>query len=567
MTELQDFNDLGIYPKARIVEQKLPCPKCSTERRKKNDPCLSINLEKGFYNCHHCGWSGNVKMKAKKQFVKPDQHFIELSDRTLSYFLKRGISPTTLAHWKVSESVEYMPQVQSKRKTINFNYYRDRELVNIKYRDAEKNFKLVQGAELIFYGLDNIKELDHCYIVEGEMDALSLHEAGVYSVVSVPNGASKGNQRLEYLDNCFSYFEGKEQIVLCTDNDNAGMALRNELARRLGSYRCKYVEWGEYKDANELLIAEGAEALRKALKEPKSFPLEGIVNIEDIWDSVLNYNENGIVNYSMEMGDSDDYLKLSLGEWTVVTGIPNSGKSDVVDQICVNLALKHDWRIGMFAPESFPYEGHIKRIANKLNQTNCSNDLLNQSKDFIKDHFHFVKIDLENLTLSAILDKFRELVLQRGINVVVIDPWNTLDHSAQQDHSYIGRMLSEITQFCQQTNTHLFLVAHPRKMESINGQYRVPTPYDISGSSDFFNKAYNCMTVFRVLNQPYPKYGSDIVQVHIQKVKRKENGKQGIYEVAPDFKNGGVYRPVNQHEKKISIEKDRIDEELGQIPF
>jgi hypothetical protein len=73
--------------------------------------------------------------------------------------------------------------------------------------------------------------------------------------------------------------------------------------------------------------------------------------------------------------------------------------------------------------------------------------------------------------------------------------------------------------------------------------------------------------VFRVLNQPYPKYGSDIVQVHIQKVKRKENGKQGIYEVAPDFKNGGVYRPVNQHEKKISIEKDRIDEELGQIPF
>ena len=106
-------------------------------------------------------------------------------------------------------------------------------MVNVKYRDGQKNFKMVSGAELIFYGLDNIKTMEKIYIVEGEIDALSLHEAGIYSVCSVPNGASKGNQRLEYLDNCFEYFKDKTEIILCTDNDNPGIELRNELSRRL----------------------------------------------------------------------------------------------------------------------------------------------------------------------------------------------------------------------------------------------------------------------------------------------------------------------------------------------
>ena len=168
-----------------------------------------------------------------------------------------------------------------------------------------------------------------------------------------------------------------------------------------------------------------------------------------------------------------------------------------------------------------------------------------------------MKIDLENLTLKSILDHFRQLVFQKGVNVCVIDPWNQLDHSAQKDHSYIGRMLSEITQFCQQTKTHLFLVAHPRKMESMNGVYRVPTPYDISGSSDFFNKAYNCLTVFRNLGQR-TKLGSDSVQIYVQKVKRKENGQQGDFMIAPDFKNGGVYKTIDGNVQRIQVLTDEI---------
>lgn len=121
-----------------------------------------------------------------------------------------------------------------------------------------------------------------------------------------------------------------------------------------------------------------------------------------------------------------------------------------------NLAEKHNFRCAIFAPESFPYEGHIKRIANKLNGKNCDNDMLNATKDFISEHFYWVKIDLKNLTLESILKEFRQLVFQRGINICVIDPWNMLDHTTQRDYGYIGHKLSLLTQFVQQTNTHLF---------------------------------------------------------------------------------------------------------------
>ena len=555
MKTFNDFNiDVGNKSTGKIKTQ---CPECSATRKNKRDKCLSVDLDQGLFNCHNCGFSGTTKFQKKPEYVKPEKIKVNLTSRVVEWFNKRGITEPTLVHWKIGESLQFFPQVGKKRRAINFNYYRDNELLNVKYRDSEKNFKMVSGAELVFYGLDNIKEMETVYIVEGEMDALSLHESGLYSVCSVPNGASKGNQRLEYLDNCFEYFKDKKQIIICTDNDNPGIELRNELARRFGAYRCKYVEFGDFKDANEVLMSKGGETLRNIIKGAKNFPLEGILNIDNIWDNVLNYNENGVKNYSIGLPNSDNYFKMSPGEWTVVTGIPNAGKSDVVDQICCNMATRYDMRCAMFSPESFPYEGHIKRIANKLNEKNCDNNDLNQTKDFIQDHFFWVKIDLENLTLEGILNAFRDLVFQKGINVCVIDPWNMLDHSAQRDHSYIGKALSQITQFCQQTNTHLFLVAHPRKIESDNGSYKKPTLYDISGSADFFNKAYNGMIVFRCIGQK-TQYNSDIVKMYVEKVKRKENGQLGDFDIAPDFNAGGIYKDISLASKKFEVITDSL---------
>jgi len=554
MNNLEELRNLGIIIKSG-GSNKTTCPKCSHNRKNKKDPCLSVDIENGLYHCHHCGWNGNVKFKKKKEYILPEKINTNLNERIITWFNNRGISESTLLHFKIGESIEYIPQLKVKRRVINFNYYRDNQIVNIKFRDGEKNFKLVSGAELIFYGLNNIKDSEICYIVEGEMDALAMFEAGLYSVVSVPNGANKGSQKLDYLDNCYEYFKEKKSIILCTDNDEAGLSLRNELARRFGSHRCKYVEFEEFKDANEVLIEKGGEYLRKLIQSAKDFPIEGIINIDNIWQSVLNYNENGVENFTIGLDGSDNYFKMSFGEWSVVSGIPNSGKSDVLDQVLCNITMRHGFRCAMFSPESFPYEAHIKRIANKLLSKNCNNEDLNDVKDFIEEHFYWIKIDLENLTLKGILEQFRQLVFQKGVNICVIDPWNMLDHSAQRDFSYVGRELSQITQFCQQTNTHVFLVAHPRKIESEGGQYKKVTMYDISGSSDFFNKTYNGIICHRNIGQK-TKYGSDSVTIYIEKIKRKANGQLGSFEIAPDFKNGGVYKEILLNDKGITIIKD-----------
>ena len=162
---IEEFNQLGIYPKPAPAEQQLICPKCSHKRKKKTAKVLSVNIEKGVYCCHHCGWTGNVKFKPKKEYIKPPDVKTDISPRMISWFNKRGISEATISHWKIGESTEYFPQISKNRKAINFKYYRDSELINIKFRDAEKNFKMVSNAELLFYGIDHIKEMEKIYIV------------------------------------------------------------------------------------------------------------------------------------------------------------------------------------------------------------------------------------------------------------------------------------------------------------------------------------------------------------------------------------------------------------------
>ena len=144
-----------------------------------------------------------------------------------------------------------MPQTGKEENTIKFNYMIGDQLINIKYRDARKNFKLYKGAEKIFYNINSIIGYNWCVIVEGEMDAAAVHEIGIRNVISVPNGATLNHNNLDYLDSCIDYFADKEKVIIAVDNDTAGEALKQELIRRLGSEVCFTVDFGEYKDANE----------------------------------------------------------------------------------------------------------------------------------------------------------------------------------------------------------------------------------------------------------------------------------------------------------------------------
>ena len=139
-----------------------------------------------------------------------------VSDKVIEWFKTRGISQQTLFDLRIDEGPEYMPQTGKTENVIKFNYFMGDQLINIKYRDGRKNFKLYKGAEKVFYNINSIIGYEYCVIVEGEMDVLALHEAGIPNAISVPNGATLNTNNLEYLDACIDYFEDKDKIILAS---------------------------------------------------------------------------------------------------------------------------------------------------------------------------------------------------------------------------------------------------------------------------------------------------------------------------------------------------------------
>ena len=284
--EIETFNQYDL----QVGKREGTCPLCSHTRKPKNQKskCAMYDWERGLGTCMNCNEVFQLhtfkrQSNKLKEYTKPVwENKTDLSDRVIKWFESRGISQKTLVKMKVTEGVEYMPQTGKNENTIQFNYFINNELINIKYRDGRKNFKLVKGAEKVFYNIDNTINSEYVVIVEGEMDALSYVESGILSVVSVPNGATINNTNLDYLDSCIDYFDSKEKIILAVDTDEAGVTLKQELIRRLGAERCFTVEFGIHKDANEFLVANGRDTLYSSVDKAKPVPIENVVTLKDI---------------------------------------------------------------------------------------------------------------------------------------------------------------------------------------------------------------------------------------------------------------------------------------------
>ena len=535
-------------------EEALTCPICSEDRKKKNVKCFSWNHSKNLGACNHCGSafynSKSVKIE-EKTYILPEKNLTALNEKAVKWFESRGISKSTIMRFNLSGNDAYMPQIQKEVYCIQFNYELNSELVNVKYRDAQKNFKLVSGAKLIFYNLDAVKDLDTVTIVEGEMDCLSMYEAGIYDCISVPNGASKGNQRLDYLDNCIDYFENKKKIVIATDNDEAGIMLRNELARRLGKERCKIMYYPEgFKDANQILTEAGAEFLKQYWESSYDFPLEGIKNVIDFEAEVDYMYLNGFPTGKKIGFDSfDNLLTWSPGQVTGVTGIPGSGKSEFVDQILVKLA-QQDYKIGLFSAENQPEQYHFAKLASKFigksfyshNKTyQMSTDEFGEAKHFVNENFFFVELKDENLSIDNMIGKIKELVTRRGIDIFLIDPWNYLEHkqtNGQSETQYIGECLTKLCNVAKSLQIHIIIVAHPTKIQKDKetGKYKVATLYDIAGSANWYNKLDNGISV-------YLDRDEEIVEVYVQKVRFSWCGKVGVAKFKWDYWTG-IYKEL-----------------------
>ena len=353
------------------------CPLCSSNRQPKNQKlkCASYDWERGLGTCHNCNKTFQLhtykrKGDSEKNYIRPDfstKTHKPVGSKIIEWFKSRGISQKTLEDLNVSEGPEFMPQTSRNENTIKFNYMMGDELINIKYRDARKNFKLYKGAEKVFYNINSIIGYRDCVIVEGEMDVLSFHEAGISNVISVPNGATINNNNLDYLDNCIDYFEDKEKIILAVDNDEAGQALQQELIRRLGAEVCFIVDFKECKDANEYLLNYGNERLSKIISEAKAVPLENVTTFKDIEGEITDFVQHGFKpGYQVGLPNFDEIFSTYTGQFITVTGIPSSGKSDFVDQMVVGYNINYKWKTAFASPENAPTYLHAHKLMRKV---------------------------------------------------------------------------------------------------------------------------------------------------------------------------------------------------------
>jgi len=339
----EDYGIRGINPSSK-EQQRTTCPKCSADRDKANDTCLSVNADKGVWFCWHCLWTGGLKEQDSHQFIiKEIKNYTVLpSKRLFEYFANRGIDSDIVNYNRLREDMIGFQKGMSKKWAIAFPYYLGDKLINIKYRSLDKDFLQSTGASFkTFYNLNDAMWQDSVIIVEGEIDVLSFQQAGLMNVISVPDGAPNADakdltQKFKFIDNSVEFLSGISKFYLACDKDPNGIKLKDELARRLGKARCSVVDFPTgCKDANDVLVKHGPERLRKCIDDASPYPIEGIFRVVDVAAEIRDIYDNGFPQ-GVKTGWSklDELYSVHPGMLTVVTGVPNHGKL-----LCRNIVI------------------------------------------------------------------------------------------------------------------------------------------------------------------------------------------------------------------------------------
>jgi len=549
---IDTFNQYGLKEGA----SQGTCPLCSHDRQPKNQKaqCASYDWERGLGTCHNCNTTFQLhtyqrKGASEKVYVRPEiTKYLPVENKAVEWFKSRGISQRTLDDLKVGQGPEWMPQTGKTENTIQFNYIMGDQLINIKYRDGRKNFKLYKGAEKVFYNINSIVGYDECIITEGEMDVLALHEAGIKNAISVPNGATLNTNNLDYLDNCIDYFEDKEKIILAVDSDDAGQALQQELVRRLGAEVCYLADFEECKDANEYLIKYGKQKLAERITRARPVPLENVTTFRDIESEVTDFVTNGFKpGYQVGLPNFDEIFSTYTGQFITVTGIPSSGKSDFVDQMVVGYNANYGWKTAFASPENAPTYLHAHKLMRKTwgdmpTRSDIGTDKWKQVAEHVNDNYFF--IDMERYTLESVLRKGAELVKRKGIKCLVIDPFNKVrdvDCKTEDVNRYTMEYLTKIEMFAKKYDVLVFIVAHPTKMyKDKDGKIEEPTMYNIKGGGEWYDASYHGILVHR-------NYEEKTVKAKILKVKFQnlgENGAEAHFKWQP---KSGSFVPHVQH--------------------
>ena len=402
-------------------------------------------------------------------------------------------------------------------------FFREGVPVNTKYRTLDGSKRMWQdaGGVQCLWNEDCLRRddlLDQPLIItEGELDALAAIQAGFARVVSVPGGAPdkplpEDTTKYAFLDAVRKLLvvERVPEIILAVDNDGPGTLLMHDLALRLGKFRCRFLTYPKHpedrekrvKDLNDVLLHYGESGVVKTIERAQWLRVDGVYRMGElppVPDAPI---------YDIGMKRLRDHYKARLGDIAIWTGIPSHGKSSLVNDMCCHLVKNHGLNVAFASFEQMPQRDHRRNLRTwhmgKPVQYASPREL-READEWIDKHFAFmVPSEDDDVTLEWTLDRMEAAVVQHGCKIIVIDPWNEMDHSKSRDESlteYTGRAIKALRRFAKKMMVHLIIVAHPSKQrKDEKGEYQVPTLYDISDSAHWYNKADLGVVVHRYEN-------------------------------------------------------------------
>ena len=462
------------------------------------------------------------------------------------WFIDRGIEPETAINCGI-----YTAKGGG---TLVFPFLEDGVTVNEKYRHKGKKFSQREGGKRTFWnhsGLEIAVLEDKPFLItEGEMDTLSAIQAGYPWASSVPDGApqkrSEGfysrdeDQKFKFLWNNESLLDKVKIFILAGDNDEPGRVLNHELQKRLGAESCKFITYPDgCKDLNDVLVKYDAQKVMEIIFKAKDYPVVGLYRP----DEFPPIPEEVKQPYSTGMGwQHDQHIKIILGKFMVVTGIPGHGKSEWADSLGMNLAREHDWKICVCSTEidneDYEQNSIYRIICRPL--AKAEDHVIEKAKQFYQDHFIFVTNNTMDVDMELTLEKLIELaeiaIIRDGCKVLLLDPWNEIEHRRNPDETeteYTSRAIRMLKKLARQYHIFVIVVAHPTKPQF--GKIQCPNLYSISGSANWANKADYGIIIWR------DSIDGDMSEIRIAKIKCH----------GPMGKPGSIQVKLNEHTRRF----------------
>lgn len=505
----------------RNTNTKVKCPACAELGKSNiNDLSVSVIPSEGKGHCFKCGTVFLIDKEEKVEKINRRSNFVPvkiingtaLSNAGLLLFRNRRISQETVKRFKIAESSG----------NIAFPFFKDGNVVNIKYRGIkEKKFSQSTGGSHIVFNYDaalaSVVAQGSVIITEGEFDCMSFDEAGFRAVVSLDGGAPNVNDRnisgkFECIDNAMDLFDKAKLIYIATDNDENGKIAEKELVRRFGQEKVRLIDFGKYKDGNEMLMYSNVEGLQYAYKVAKEIKVSGIFQLTDCYNEVMDMITNGLTKGSTTyMPSIDQAWKWRAGEVNLFTGYNNDGKSTLLRYLEMLKAVFDGWKMALFVPEDMPLaefmESMIHMYCGKPTDPEMSDSMratpeqILEAVQFVNDHF-FVVYPEDGFTLDTLFEKFRYLIKRHGVRVIDIDPYNMVAHDygkSMREDLYISEFLSKCKRFALQNGVAFNIVAHQVKPANLlsDGNFPSPTRYNIKGGGIFGDKVDNVLGVWR----------------------------------------------------------------------